>query len=68
MKNWETNNFWKTYVAEITGKYNIKNAPTLEKLNLKIGAKVMILDNNIQEGYNNGTIATFQDSIQFSLC
>jgi len=50
--------FEKTYVAEITGKYNIKNAPTLEKLNLKIGAKVMILDNNIQEGYNNGTIAT----------
>jgi ATP-dependent exoDNAse (exonuclease V) alpha subunit len=45
------------YVGEIVGKYNPKQCPTDLILKLRIGAQVMLVKNDINKRWVNGTIA-----------
>jgi ATP-dependent DNA helicase PIF1 len=47
----------KTYEAGITGEFNENAAPTDTSLTLKIGAKVILLRNDADKRWVNGTIA-----------
>ena len=46
-----------TYNAVVTGDYNIKNCPVGSKVELKVGALVVMVVNDLENGeYNNGSI------------
>lgn len=47
-----------TYKAEIEGEFNEREHPTDENLHLKLGAQVMLLKNDPDGRYVNGTIGT----------
>jgi len=42
--------------GDVTGKFEIKNLPTHERLNVKFGAQVMLLNNDSQGRWVNGSI------------
>jgi ATP-dependent exoDNAse (exonuclease V) alpha subunit len=44
------------YTAKTAGKFNINSAPCDDVLKLKKGARVMMLVNNIEQGYYNGSL------------
>jgi len=56
----------KEYVfdASISGKFERSNMPTEEALRLKVGAQVMLLNNDLEERWVNGTMAVV-DSISY---
>jgi ATP-dependent DNA helicase PIF1 len=45
-----------TYIAEISGGYEMKQFPTETALRLKMGAQVMFVKNDVKREYVNGTI------------
>ncbi len=45
-----------TYIAEVTGNFDIRQAPTETALKLKLGAQVMFVKNDLKREYVNGTI------------
>jgi len=47
-----------SFSAQTVGKFEMKNAPTDFDLNLKSGAQVMFLTNNVEGLWVNGTIGT----------
>ncbi len=47
-----------SYQAEISGTLRESEFPTEKNLKLKLGARVMLLKNNKEEGYANGSLAT----------
>ena len=50
-----------TYRAEIIGDATEDDTPTSEKITLKVGAVVMMLCNDINKNYINGTLAKVVD-------
>lgn len=48
----------KTYVAEIQGTYQDNLCPTKKELLLKVGARVMFIKNDFQQGIYNGMLGT----------
>jgi ATP-dependent DNA helicase PIF1 len=50
----------QSFLAKTTGQFNDKLYPTDFVLNLKVGAKVMLLKNDYMEGYHNGSIGEIQ--------
>lgn len=48
----------KAYYADITGDFTSEKFPTEEKLVLKVGARVMLLNNDAMGCWVNGTMAT----------
>lgn len=44
------------FEAQINGDFPKKDYPTNKKLKLKVGSKVMLLKNDLQQGYTNGDI------------
>lgn len=45
-----------SYNASVSGEFSEKNYPTDFNLELKVGAQVMFLRNNLEQGYYNGKI------------
>lgn len=50
-----------TYKARLDGKFNSTSAPCEIELHLKVGARVMLLTNNREQGYSNGTLGYVTD-------
>lgn len=49
----------RTYRARINGQfYDVRNYPTEELLHLRVGAQVMLIRNDLEGAFVNGTIAT----------
>lgn len=46
----------RRFVGQISGKFDAKNLPTAENLDLKVGAQVMLLSNDPRGRWVNGTI------------
>ena len=49
-----------TYNAIITDNFNINSAPCEEKLSLRVGARIMMLVNNKNDGYCNGSLGIIE--------
>ena len=56
-----TENFYNE--AVITGSISTKQLPTEERLQLKIGGQVMLLNNDVEGRWVNGTIGVLEDII-----
>lgn len=60
-----------TYNAKITGQVGENDKMTADNLTLKVGMQVMTLVNNIEEGYQNGSIgkitALYPDKVEIML-
>ena len=48
----------QTYISEVTGEVKYSDKPTEDELELKVGARIMTLINNTEEGYSNGSMGT----------
>lgn len=57
----------RSYVAQVDGKFPSTRMPCESTLNLKIGAKVMITENNWEDGYQNGTLGIVENMTDTSI-
>lgn len=64
----QLNSEQKRYIATTTGRFDVKNAPTLPELVLRIGAQVMAIKNNMEGKWVNGdmgvVLALSPDSVK----
>lgn len=54
----------QSYEASVSGKFNPKHSPAPEKLTLKTGAQIMLLNNDSEGRWINGTIGIVDDFVK----
>ena len=57
----------KCFTASIEGEYPTSAYPNVKELELKVGAQVMFIKNNIESGYYNGLLGTVEEIAENSI-